>query len=200
MFGTFPIGHGRCLNVASALAVAMMLATAGQASAATGSSQTDTARCPLKPSSSIPSGEAWAFSVTGPPSSPHQGVASTYTHGRGTWTHGRGGGTICLQASSPGHAPHNLVLDIAGSAHLSTEVTRLGHLGVGLVVNATVGASDDQTCATGTHGNLTLFASYFEGHFDSAQLHFTGGCGAYDYRFSGPQLRVLIARDGQAVR
>jgi len=188
-----------CAGGALALAVAVAVAVAGEASATSGSTP-DPARCPLKASSTIPSGEAWAFSDSGAPSNPHPGISSTYVHGRGTWTHGHGSGTICIEASAPGHASRNLVLTVTGSAHISTEITRLGHLGVGLVLNVSVNASDDQTCLPGTRGTTTLFASYFEGHFDSAQFHLIGSCAVYDYKFSGPRLLALIARDGGAVR
>jgi len=46
---------------------------------------------------------------------------------------------------------------------------------------------------------VTLFASYYQEHHDSLQLHFTGGCSAYDYTYGGSQLHVLIAEDGRQV-
>ena len=163
------------------------------------SASADPAACPLKPSSASPSGEAWAFTQTGPPSSSHPGIASSYTHGRGTWTGGHGAGTICNQDSVSGHPSHNLVLAVAGAARISPHITRLGHLGVGLVLNVTVSASDDQSCPAQTRGTVTLFASYYQGHHDSLQLHLAGACSAYDYTYTGSQLHVLIAENGRQV-
>jgi hypothetical protein len=157
------------------------------------------AACPLKPSSSSPTGAAWAFSETGQPSTPHPGIASSYTHGRGTWTNGHGAGTICNQDSVSAHPAHNLVLAVAGSARISPHITRLGHLGVGLALNVTVSASDDQSCPAGTRGTVTLFASYYQGHHDSLQLRLAGACSSYDYTYTGSQLHVLIADNGRQV-
>ncbi len=159
----------------------------------------DPAACPLKASASIPSGEAWAFTQTGAPTTPHPGITSSYTHGRGTWTGGRGTGTICNEDSVTGHASHNLVLAVGGAARVSPRITRLGHLGAGLVLEVTVSASDDESCPPGARGTVTLFASYYQEHHDSLQLRFTGGCSAYDYTYGGSQLHVLIAEDGRQV-
>jgi hypothetical protein len=199
MRATFSSNTGGRARFVRALLVALTLLALGAVSAGAGTS-TDPTRCPLKPSSTIPSGEAWTFSANGSPTSPHPGVTSTYTHGRGTWANGRGTGTICTEAGGAGHAAGKLVLTVAGSATISTEITRLGHLGVGLVLHMTVGASEVPACPKGERGTLTLFASYFQGHFDSAQLRFAGPCRSYDYRFAGPRLLVLIARNGGAVR
>jgi hypothetical protein len=163
------------------------------------SASADPATCPLKPSSQSPTGEAWAFTQTGPPSSPHPGITSSYTHGRGAWTSGHGAGTICNEDSVTGHPSHNLVLAVAGSARVSPHITRLGHLGAGLALNVTVSASDDQTCPAGTRGTVTLFASYYQEHHDSLQLHLAGTCSSYDYTYTGAQLHVLIANEGRQV-
>jgi hypothetical protein len=220
MLGSLLITSTRPLRWAAVLGVTVALVALGEASArgpgealarsprasrAVGSvaratsASADPAACPLEASAQAPSGEAWAFTQTGPPSTPHPGVNSSYTHGRGTWADGRGTGTICNEDSTAAHASHNLVLTVAGASHISPRITRLGHLGVGLVLKVTVSASDDQTCPSGTRGTVTLFASYFQEHHDSVQLHFTGGCSAYDYTYTGSGLHVLIADDGRQV-
>jgi len=198
MFDGLPTRSRRHLHWAGVLGVVVGLSAFAEAPARAVSA--DPAACPLKASSVIPSGEAWAFTETGPPSTPHPGITSSYTHGRGTWTNGRGSGTICNEDSVTGHPSHNLVLAVGGSSRISTNITRLGHLGAGLLLNVTVSASDDETCPVGTRATVTLFASYFQGHHDSVQFHFTGGCGAYDYTYVGSQLHVVIANNGQAVR
>jgi hypothetical protein len=158
-----------------------------------------TAQCPLKPTSTIPGGEAWAFTVTGRPSTPRGGVSSTYTHGRGGWGGARGSGTICSQDTITGHAPRDLVLKVGGSAHVSPGITRLGRLGTGLALNVTVLASNDEHCVSGTRGTVVLFASYYQGHRDSVQLHFAAGCASHDATYLGPHVVALIARNGHQV-
>ncbi len=157
-------------------------------------------RCPLQPSATIPGGEAWAFTTTAPPSTSHSTLTSTYVHGRGAWTGGHGSGTICRQDSLPGGGAHDLVLAVAGPAHVSTHITRLGHLGAGLVLAARVAQSDDHSCPVGSRAAVTFFASYYEGHHDSVRFSFSGGaCGAYDATYLGPLLHVVIARNGLQV-
>jgi hypothetical protein len=160
---------------------------------------TNVAPCPLKPSSKTPTGEAWAFTVTGTPSTPHHGISSSYAHGRGAWTSGRGRGTICRQDSGPGHTSLNLVLTVAGRASISPGVTRLGRRGVELVLRVTVSASDDERCLPGARGTVTLFASYYQGHHDSVQFRLPSGCAAYGATYLGAQVHALIARNGHQV-
>jgi hypothetical protein len=188
----------RSLRWLSLLGMVISLGTFAVAAPARAAS-TDPASCPLKPSSATPPGEAWAFTDTGPPSSAHPGVSSSYTHGRGTWGAGRGSGTICVEDGTSAGASHNLVLAVAGQARISPQITRLGHPGVGLVLKVSVNASDDQACTAGTHGTVTLFASYYQGHHDSVQFHFAAPCGAYDYTYSGSAVHALIADDGHQV-
>jgi hypothetical protein len=199
----------RTLRRAGVLAITIGLGVLGEVSAVgvpsalaskrAGTASTDSARCPLKASSVSPSGEAWAFTQTGPPSTPHLGITSSYTHGRGDWTNGHGSGTICTEDSVTAHPAHELVLAVAGSSRISPRITRMGRLGVGLALKVTVSASDDQTCPLGTRGTVTLFASYYQEHHDSLQLRFSGGCSSYDYTYTGSQLHVLIADDGHQV-
>jgi hypothetical protein len=198
------LARTRSLPIALALTSAMLAggaiaAAAPAGSAAVGSAAAGSARCPIKASSSEGAVE-WAFTESGPPSGPHPGIASSYTHGRGTWAGGHASGTVCHEDSLTGGRPaRELVLRIAGSARLSPGIERQGLPGVGLELKATVSASDDPACATGTHGTVTLFASYHEVHRDSVQLRFTGGCSDHDHTYTGSQLHVLIARGGAQV-
>ena len=171
---------------------------AGLASISLGA-QSVAVKCPLKPSSTLPGGEAWAFTATGAPSSPHPGIRSAYVHGRGTWTHGRGAGTICA-AEMPASGPaRDVVLSVAGSARVSPGITQIGRKGVGLMLSVKVVASDDSTCVLGTRGKVAIFASYFQGHHDRVQLHFAAGCAAENATFLGSTLHALIAREGRQV-
>ena len=157
------------------------------------------ANCPLKPTSAIPSGDVWEFTANEAPSTPHPGIASAYTHGRGTWSGGRGSGTICHEDSAPGRSSRDLVLSVGGAAKVSPHVTRLGLLGVGLVLGVTVVASDDSSCLVGTRGVVTLFTSYYAVHRDSLQFRFVGGCVGDDSTYLGSKLVALIANDGAQV-
>jgi hypothetical protein len=199
MRGNHHTSSTRPLRWAGVLGMTIVLGLCGGAPASGVAASADPAACPLKASSLAPTGEAWAFTQTGAPSSAHPGITSSYTHGRGTWSNGHGAGTICNEDSVSAAPSHNLVLAVAGAAHISPRITHLGHLGVGLVLHVTVSASDDQTCAAGTRGTVTLFASYYQQHRDSVQLRFSGGCDAYDYTYTGSQLHVLIADDGRQV-
>ena len=156
-------------------------------------------KCPLKASSTIPPGDAWAFHETGVPTTSDLGITSSYTHGRGGWGGGRGSGTICQEDGSSSGPPHNIVLTVAGASHVSPRVTRLGRLGAALVLNGSVAASDDPTCPVGARGTVTLFASYYQGHHDSLQLHFANSCTAHNATFRGTQLYVVIANNGHQV-
>ncbi len=185
-------------RIAAALLATGMCALAGMAPA-TGAASADPAHCPLQSTASVPPGDAWAFHDTALPASPHAGVASSYIHGRGSWAGGRGSGTICQQHGAASGPAHNIVLSAEGSASVSPRVMRLGHLGVTVSLHAKVAASDDPACVPATAVAVTIFASYYEGHYDSLQLHFSGSCSAYDATFSGPALYALIAADGRQV-
>lgn len=162
--------------------------------------ETASARCPIGAGSPSGGSVQWAFTESAPPSDPHPGIASSYTHGRGNWSGGHATGTACHEDSlTGGHGSRELVLRIAGSARLSPGITRMGLRGVALALKATVSAGNDPECATGTHGTVTLFASYYSVHHDSLQLRFTGGCSDHDHTYTGSQLHVLLTRNGAQV-
>jgi hypothetical protein len=155
--------------------------------------------CPIKASGSSTPVE-WAFTESAPPSGPHKGIASSYTHGKGRWQSGKATGTVCHEDSlSGGKGSENLVLAMVGSSKLSPRVTRMGLLGVQLALKVKVSASDDSACPVGTSGTVTLFASYFSVHKDTLALSFSGGCADHDHRYAGSSLHVLITRKGAQV-
>lgn len=157
-------------------------------------------RCPIRAGSPSGGSVQWAFTESGPPSGSHPGIASSYTHGRGNWSGGHASGTACHEDGlTGGHGSRELVLKIVGSARLSPGITRMGLRGVALELKGTVSASSDPACATGTHGTVTLFASYYSVHRDSLQLRFTGGCSDHDHAYTGSQLHVLLTRNGAQV-
>jgi hypothetical protein len=141
----------------------------------------------------------WAFSVLGAPSAGAAGASSSWTRGNGTWNNARASGTICSNDSGSSIPHRDLVLKVAGSSTLSPMITRLGLLGVAIVLPVTVSASDDTACPARTPGTVTLFASYYSVHRDSIALHFSGGCADHDHTFTGSIVRVLITRNGAQV-
>jgi hypothetical protein len=171
-----------------------MVAFAGGATAKTAGN----AQCPLKPGSPSGGDVQWAFSETGPPAGSHRGISS-YTHGRGNWTSGRATGKACSQDSRTTGPPDNIVLAVAGNATLSPGIMELGLPGVGLTLSVTVSGSDDPACAAGTHGTVTLLASYYSTHSDSLALHFGHACADHNHRYTGSKLHVLITRHGAQV-
>lgn len=158
------------------------------------------ARCPIGAGSPSGGSVQWAFTESVAPSGSHPGIASSYTHGRGNWSGGHANGTACHEDSlTGGHGSRELVLKIAGPARLSPGITRMGLRGVALELKGTISASNDPECTTGTHGTVTLFASYFSVHHDSLQLRFTGGCTDHNHTYTGSQLHVLLTRNGAQV-
>ncbi|HEY5144731.1 MAG TPA: hypothetical protein VII98_14625 [Solirubrobacteraceae bacterium] len=156
--------------------------------------------CPLGPNIPRSSGVQWGFSVSGLPAGGHKGITSSYTHGHGTWSGGRAKGAVCHQDSGGGVATRHVVTRVSPApARLRGHVTRLGKLGVELVVPLVVTGSDDADCARGTHGTVTLFASYYDVHVDSAVLRFGAGCAGHDHTYRGSSLKVLITRSGAQV-
>jgi hypothetical protein len=181
-----------------ACAFAALAATAVIAAGAA-AKPSNAANCPLKTGSPSGGNVQWAFTETGAPGGSHPGISSSYTHGRGSWTGGRATGTVCSEDSPTKGPQRKLVLAVAGKARLSPGITQSGLPGVGLVLPVRVSASDDGACAAGTHGTVTLFASYHAIHRDSLRLRFAAACADHDHRYGGSQLHVLIARNGAQV-
>jgi hypothetical protein len=179
---------------ACSILAASTLIAAGAAAA-----PTTHASCPLKPGTPTGGDVQWGFTESGAPSDQHKGIKTSYTHGRGNWTSGRTTGKACSQDTLTKGPARNLVLSAAGKAKLTGRVTQSGLLGVRLVVPLKVSASDDSACAVGTRGTVTLFASYFSVHRDTAALHFAKPCADHDHHFSGSSLHVLITRHGAQV-
>jgi hypothetical protein len=141
----------------------------------------------------------WAFSVIGAPTAGASGVTSSWTRGNGTWDGGIAAGTICSEDKGGGAPRRDLVLKVSGTSTLIPKTTRLGLLGVALVLPVTVTASDDTACPKATRGTVSLFASYFSTHRDTIALHFTGACASHDHTFTGAIVKVLITRNGAQV-
>ena len=192
-----PVGGRRSITAASAaIAVMAVIAVIAAGASAKPAAQVT---CPFKAGSPTGGDVQWAFTESAAPSDQHKGIKTSYTHGRGNWTNGKTTGKACSQDTLTKGPARNLVLSAAGKAKLTGRVTQSGLLGVRLVVPLKVSASDDSACAVGTRGTITLFASYFSIHRDTAALHFAKPCADHDHHFAGSSLHVLITRHGAQV-
>jgi hypothetical protein len=154
--------------------------------------------CPLAPGAPSGGNVQWAFSDSGRPVG--NAVTTSYVHGRGNWTSGRATGTACTtDALRKASGVRHLVLTVSGKSKLTGRVTQGGLLGVRLVLPVKVRATDDQACAKGATGTITLFASYYSVHRDTMQIQFSSSCAEHDRSYSGSALDVYIARNGAQV-
>ncbi len=182
--------------VVAALAGAALVPAAGASASVTA------VKCPAAASTAPPSSAVavqWEFSQIGSPTPANPSVSSSWTRGSGSWSAARASGTVCSNAGGGGMATRELVLAVSGASKLSPQTTKLGLLGVGIVLPVTVTATNDTACPRGTVGSVTLFASYYAVHRDSIALHFAPACADHDLVFTGASVHVLIARDGHQV-
>jgi hypothetical protein len=179
------------------LTAVVAIAAAAALAPSTGASTT-AARCPASVASSAGPVQ-WLFSELGAPTPSSARVNWSWTRGGGSWSSGRASGTICSEDKGGGTPARNLVLKVSGSSTLSPMITKLGLLGVGIVLPVSVSASDDEACPRGTPGSVTLFASYYSVHRDSIVMHFAPACASHDHSFGGTIVHVEIARNGHQV-
>jgi hypothetical protein len=182
---------------AGLITLATMAGLAVLVPALTGASPAS-AKCPASAGASAGPVQ-WVFSELGAPTPVSATVNWSWTHGSGGWASGGASGLICSQDKGGGLATRNLVLKVSGSSTLSPRITKLGLLGVGIVLPVTVSATDDPSCPRGTKGSVTLFASYFAVHRDSVVTHFASPCASHDHHFISSTVHVLIARNGHQV-
>jgi hypothetical protein len=188
------------VSVRRRLGLGAVAAIAAAAALAPSTGATTTAvRCPASVAAGSAGPVQWLFSALGAPSSSSATVNWSWTRGGGSWNGGRASGTICSEDKGGGLAARNLVLRVSGSSTLSPMITKLGLLGVGIVLPVTVSASDDAACPRGTPGSVTLFASYYSVHRDSIVMHFAPACASHDHSFGGTIVHVEIARNGHQV-
>lgn len=179
-----------------ALAAAALAATI--ALAAPGGAAAPKVRCPLDAKASASKGLVqWAFSQYGAPIGTHRGLTKSYTHGHGTWLGSRAHGWVCHQDMGVAPKTRHVVMRVTATpSKLRGHVTRLGKLGVELVLPLIVTATDDASCAVGTRATMTLFASYYDVHVDRGALRFAAGCRKHDHTWRDPQLKIQIQHPG----
>jgi hypothetical protein len=188
----------RTLSLRKRVALACALAAVAAAAVVpAGGAATAKVKCPLDAKSSALGPVLWAFSQYGPPTGKHTGLSKSYTHGHGTWHGKRAHGWVCHQDMGGGKATRHVVLRTTDTdSQLHGMVTRLGKLGVELIIPLKVTATDDDSCAVGTRASITLFASYYDVHVDRGVLRFAAGCKKHDHTYRDPQLKVGIQRKG----
>jgi len=171
------------------LAAAALAVAASALGAATGAASAASSLGPVQ----------WAFTGLGAPSSSRAGITSSWFRGNGTWNAGSAHGTIYADDSGGGAPKSRITLAASGTSTLSPGITMGANKGVGLVIPVRVTATNDSSCAKGTKGTVTLFASYYAVHVDTLAAHFGSACADHDLRFSGSVLRVEIQRNGAQV-
>ena len=174
------------------IAVVALAGLVAPAAAATGS-----VTCPA-PAGTSAGAVQWIFSALGAPAAPSAGTKWSWTRGQGSWSAGSATGTICGEDKGGG-SRRDVVLATSGPSTLSSHIKRLGLLGVGIVIGVRVRASDDASCAVGTRGTITLFASYYTTHVDTIAMHFAAACADHDHGFGGAIVHVEIDRGGHQV-
>ena len=126
----------------------------------------------------------WAFTgLRGRRARRRPASPSSWFRGNGTWNNGRAQGTIYADDSGGGTPKTRITLKVSGGSALSPGITKYGYKGVGVVLPVTVTTTNDKTCATGTTGTISLFASYYGAHNDHMVAHFAGACSDHDLTF-----------------
>ena len=74
----------------------------------------------------------------------------------------------------------------------SHHAVRFGVPGNILTTNVRVTNTTDPNCPIGTHGQLTVFASYNNLHKDSVELSFPVGCRGHQHRYTGPSVTTNV--------
>jgi hypothetical protein len=181
------------------LAAAVAVAAGAVGVQVASSSAATAVTCPASAADSLGPVQ-WAFTGLGAPSASKAGVTDSWFRGTGTWDNGGAHGTICADDQGGG-APKNRIVLVTSStaAALTPHVTKLGLLGVAIVIPVTVSATSDSACPKGTSGTVTLFASYYATHHDSLVAHFKSACSDHDLTFTGTDLHVEISRNGAQV-
>jgi hypothetical protein len=175
--------------------------TTGTSGATGATSPVKTVGCPAGIASAGVSSAQWVWSNYGKPSSSATSVSYSQSGGSGTWSSRTAKGTICSQDQGGGQPKRSIVLSVSGASTLSPGIHKLGLLGIGLTLSASVTKSGDQAvCPVGSTGTINLFASYYGTHKDKVTMSFAGTCAAWNETFAGSSLHVEISNHGAMIR
>jgi hypothetical protein len=172
------IAHRRCLGGAlTVTALAAAVPASGHRTAHT------SAYC-----SSIPRVEVqrqeWGFHAGQP--QPGPGTSYARGHGKIDLAASTASGVICQVDRSRAAGERQIVLSIDHRvAYASHHAVMFGVPGNIVRIRVHVRSTTDASCATGTRGEVTIFASYNGVHEDSVQFSFPAGCRGHVRRYTG---------------
>jgi len=133
----------------------------------------------------------WGFHT----GAPITGAAGWYARGHGqiSLTANTVSGILC-EVFRVRNQPDRLII-MTVEHHLvyhSHYATMWGYPGNIMKVIVRVKSSTDPQCQVGTHGHLTLFASYNNVRSDSVQFKFPAACKDHDHLWHGPQVNNQV--------
>jgi hypothetical protein len=151
-------------------------------------------QCSHYSGSGIPAGSGippWGFHAT---QSLPDG-RSGYAHGWGDVDLGAStiSGSICQYVSRPGAGTRAIAVRLGPRISYHTHQGQMwGHAGNIVITNVTVTASSDPTCAVGTRGRVTMYASYDGVRSDSIRFVFATGCPDERNLYHGPEVDAQV--------
>lgn len=133
----------------------------------------------------------WGFHT----GSPIAGATGSYARGHGDINLDANtvSGILC-QVDRIRHHPDRLII-MTVEHHLvyhSHHAVMWGFPGNIMKIVVRVQSSTDPSCKVGTHGNVTLFASYNGVRSDSVQFFFPAACSDHDHLYHGPQVNNQV--------
>lgn len=179
--GLVGLAAGVAAGVGVGLAAGVGVASAGAAAASR-----PVAYCAAIPQANITPQE-WGFHG----GAPITGSTGSYTRGHGTinLVASTATGIICQVDRVPGAPDHQIILSIARHViYHSHTAYMFGVEGNIMKIAVRVKHSTDPSCAVGTSGQMTIFASYNNVHADSIQYSFPAACRDHRHRYTGPSV------------
>ncbi len=170
----------------AALVVSALLALVGMAGSAAGSPVQYCAAVPIV--GGIP---PWGFHT----GAPITGTTGSYARGHGDVNLAANtvSGILC-QVDRVRHQPDRLIVMTVEHRLIyhSHHAVRWGVPGNIMKIIVLVQSSTDPRCRVGTHGRVTLFASYNGVRSDSVQFTFPATCSDHDHLYHGPQVNNQV--------
>lgn len=142
--------------------------------------------CQVIPQVSVPK-EAWGFHG----GKPITGATGSYTRGHGqiNLSAHTANGVIC-QVDRVRNAPDRQIVLAVGRQviYTSHHAVEFGVPGNIMKIHVRVRSTTDPSCRRGTHGVVTIFASYNNVHEDLVQFSFPAACKDHRHRYTGPSV------------
>jgi hypothetical protein len=128
--------------------------------------------------------EEWGFHA----GQPSAGRGTSYARGHGKIDLGASTATgiMCQVDRMHDDSEHQVILTIGRKViYTSHHAVMFGVEGNVMKIHVTVTSSTDAQCAAGTHGVVTIFASYNNIHEDLVQFWFPPACKDHRHRYTG---------------